>query len=90
MTQSNQTRGTAPYSKNLVTNDFCDKAFSVQVKANAGRGRFWLAGSKAKHLGAPSHVYVLVHLDKTGKGAGHKYFVVPSRVVQKLMKEKPR
>ena len=48
----------------LVANDSCTRSFSVQVKANAQKSRFWLVGEKAKHLASPSHIYVFVNFDE--------------------------
>lgn len=63
----------------LVTNESCNRAFSVQVKANGRPASFWLFGEKAKALKSPSHVYALVNFnDNSGK---HEFYIVPSRVV---------
>lgn len=49
----------------LVTDQQCQRAWSVQVKTNNKRARFWLTGKKAMTLQSPSHVYVFVNLHKT-------------------------
>ena len=71
----------------LVTNDKCDKAFSVQVKTNAKVSNSWLTGEKAQNISAPSHIYVFVNLDKGGK---HEFFVVPSKFVAANVKVSDR
>ena len=63
----------------LVTDQTCQKAFSVQVKTNAKTFGFWLLTQKAKDLRSSTHVYALVNLRKGGSEI--EYFVVPSRVV---------
>ncbi len=67
----------------LVTDQSCQKAFSVQIKTNAKTFSFWLLTQKAKDLSSPTHVYVLVNLRKGGSEI--EYYVVPSRVVAKKM-----
>ena len=67
----------------LVANDSCTRSFSVQVKANAQKSRFWLMGEKAKHLASPSHIYVFVNFDEDEKG--HGYYIIPSKVVKRRM-----
>ena len=68
----------------LLTNASCTKAFSVQVKSNNQKSRFWLLGEKAKHLAVPSHIYVFVNFDEDGPGR-HGYWIVPSKVVKRRM-----
>lgn len=46
----------------LVTDQACQRAYSVQVKANAGTFGFWLLSKKAKEAVSKSHVYALVNL----------------------------
>jgi hypothetical protein len=64
----------------LVTDQKCQKAFSVQVKTNARTYNFWLIGKKAKEAVSNSHIYVLVNI-KNGKREGEtvEYFIVPSK-----------
>ncbi|MBM4401308.1 MAG: hypothetical protein FJ045_05090 [Crenarchaeota archaeon] len=68
----------------LLTNASCTKAFSVQVKSNNQKSRFWLVGEKAKHLASPSHIYVFVNFDEDGEGL-HGYWIVPSKIVKRTM-----
>ena len=63
----------------LVTDQTCQKAFSVQVKTNAKTFGCWLLTQRAKELRSPTHVYVFVNLRKGGSEI--EYFIVPSRVV---------
>jgi hypothetical protein len=61
----------------LVTDQACQRAFSVQVKTNAGDPNFWLVG---KHIPvSDTHIYVLVNLRSNKDGAQPDYFIVPSR-----------
>lgn len=64
----------------LVTDQGCQKAWSVQVKTNNRRANFWLTGKKAMTLHSPSHIYVFVNLHKTKPP---QYLVVPSEDVAK-------
>ena len=64
----------------LVTNQACERAFSVQVKTNSGAANFWLVG---KHTPiSETHVYVLVNLKSRENASLPEYFVVPSRVIK--------
>lgn len=45
----------------LVTDQACNKAWSVQVKSNSGRANFWLLGAHASKLKSGSHMYVFVN-----------------------------
>jgi hypothetical protein len=72
----------------LVTDESCNKAFSVQVKTNAKPVGFWLVGIKARQVESRTHIYVFVNLqDRTGT---HDFYVVPSAVVRKSTKEEKR
>ncbi len=64
----------------LVTDEACTRAFSIQVKTNAGNGSFWLLGRRVPV--SPTHVYVLVNL-KSVRNGGPEFFVVPSEVIRK-------
>jgi hypothetical protein len=65
----------------LVTDESCQTAFSVQVKANSRPAGFWLVGEKAKRLKSRTHVYVFVNFNDNSQK--HEYYVVPSKVVRK-------
>ena len=67
----------------LVTDQSCNKAYSVQVKTNAKTFGFWLLNKSAKDLTSRSHIYVFVNLHD--KGNKPEYFVVPSKIVSKKM-----
>ncbi len=69
----------------LVTDQGCLRAFSVQVKTNAGRSSFWLLNKHSKRLKSPSHIYVLVNLCEGRDLPKPEYYVVPSKVVAKSM-----
>ncbi|MGP8270556.1 MAG: hypothetical protein ACLQLH_10855 [Terracidiphilus sp.] len=45
----------------LVTDQACQKAWSVQVKTNSGRPNFWLVGAHAQQIKSDSHMYVFVN-----------------------------
>lgn len=63
----------------LVTDQACQRPFSVQVKTNSGAAAFWLVG---KHTPvSDTHVYVLINL-QSKDGPPPEYFVVPSCVVK--------
>ena len=63
----------------LVTDETCNRAWSVQVKATPKATTYWLLGPKARQLRARSHVYVFV-----ARMAGRpEFYVVPSGVVAK-------
>lgn len=77
----------------LVTDDRCKHAWSVQVKTNAGRSKYWLLNGQAHELKSDTHIYVLVNLGQ--KNAHRKppsldFYVVPSRVVARRMQTVPR
>ena len=66
----------------LVTDQACQRAFSVQVKTNSKAARFWLVG---KHtVVSDSHVYVLVNLETKNSPKTPEYFVVPSHIIKEL------
>ena len=67
----------------LVTNRSCNRAYSVQVKANYGSRNNWLLSKSASRLKSATHLYVFVNLMADGKSP--EYFVVPSRVVASRM-----
>jgi hypothetical protein len=63
----------------LVTDQACQRAFSVQVKANAAAAGFWLVGERTPV--SDTHIYVFVNLKSRETGCQREYFIVPSRVV---------
>ena len=69
----------------LVTDQKCQRTYSVQVKTNAKTFNFWLVGAKARELKAETHIYVLVNLKKHKDGESIEYYVVPSSVVAEKM-----
>jgi hypothetical protein len=72
----------------LVTDERCNKAFSVQVKTNAKPVGFWLVGLKALQVESRTHVYVLLNIqDRTGS---HEFYIVPSAMVRRNTKEEKR
>jgi len=76
----------------LVTDQKCKRAWSVQVKTNAGRPGFWLLNKHSREAKSDSHVYVLVNLGQ--KNARQlltppDFYVVPSRVLARRMKKTP-
>jgi hypothetical protein len=62
----------------LVTDQACQKAWSVQVKTNSGRPNFWLVGAHAKQLKSKSHMYVFVN---NSRGEKPEYLVALSEYV---------
>jgi hypothetical protein len=75
----------------LVTDDKCKRAWSVQVKTNNGRPKFWLANKHSMQTASASHVYVLVNLCQANERQKKNYlapdfYVVPSRVIAKHLR----
>jgi len=70
----------------LVTDQSCQKAFSVQVKTNARNFGFWLLSKKAKDLVSRSHIYALVNIRSRRDGEEIEYYIVTSRVVANRMR----
>lgn len=68
----------------LVTDQACQKAWSVQVKTNMKPANFWLLGKHASSIKSDSHMYVFVNVGK--KSDRPEYLVVPSAHVAKNMK----
>ena len=76
----------------LVTDQKCEKAWSVQVKTNRGRPSFWLLNRHSKETKSNSHIYVLVNLGQKNPRARLKepdFYVVPSRVLATEMRITP-
>jgi hypothetical protein len=59
----------------LVTDQECNKAWSVQVKTNRAPANFWLVGQHAKRMKSDSHVYIFVNIKENERP---EYLVVPS------------
>ncbi len=72
----------------LVTDQSCQRAFSVQVKTNARSFNFWLLSKDVAKLVSDTHIYVLVNLRTSNKV---EYYVVPSKfIVKKMVHERKR
>lgn len=67
----------------LVTDQECQRAYSVQVKTNAKPASFWLLNAKTDQTRSPSHIYVFVNIRGDQRP---EYYVVPSRVVAERMR----
>ncbi len=73
----------------LVTDQRCQKTFSVQVKTNARTFSFWLLNKKSKEMVSPTLIYVLVNIRPRSPKKDKEeveYFVVPSTVIAQKMK----
>jgi hypothetical protein len=64
----------------LVTDQRCQKAWSVQVKTNTGTPNFWLVNPNTKNVRSHSHVYVFINVPKNPERQA-LFYVVPSRIV---------
>ncbi len=76
----------------LVTDQECKRAWSVQVKTNAGRPGFWLLNKHSSKTKSDTHIYVLVNLGQKNarqRREGRDYYVVPSRVLAGRMRTTP-
>jgi len=69
----------------LVTDQSCQRSFSVQVKTNARNFGFWLLSKKAKEQVSRSHIYALVNIRSRRDGEEIEYYIVTSRVVANRM-----
>lgn len=68
----------------LVTDQECQKAWSVQVKTNKKPAAFWLLNPHASRIKSDSHVYVFVNLKGNDRP---EYLAVPStHVASKVVK----
>ena len=65
----------------LITDDSCQRAYSVQVKTITGGFNYWLLNSKAGKVASRSHLYLFVDI-RDAKGTV-EYFIVPSKAVAK-------
>ena len=68
----------------LVTDEACQRAFSVQVKSDRSRPS-WLVGKELPV--SKSHIFVFVYFPKEGEP---EFYVVPSRVTERVRKDKDR
>jgi len=68
----------------LVTDQKCQRAFSVQVKTQRRAANFWLVTRQAREINSPTHIYVFINLRGDNRP---EYLVVPSEVVAKKMYE---
>ncbi len=66
----------------LVTDQYCRKAYSVQVKTNASTFSFWLIGKKGVKISSDSHIYVLVNIRKNEI----EYYIVPSKIISRKIR----
>jgi hypothetical protein len=66
----------------LVTDQKCQRAFSVQVKTQRQAANFWLVGSHAHEIKSQTHIYVFINLRGDNRP---DYLVVPSEVVADKM-----
>ncbi len=48
----------------LVTDQNCQRTWSVQVKTNGSTAKWWQVGPHARNVRSPSHVYVFVNIPK--------------------------
>ena len=62
----------------LVTDQRCQRTYSVQVKTNHQVSNCWLLSEHARNIKSPTHVYVFVNLKKDQRP---EYYVVPSEFV---------
>jgi hypothetical protein len=74
----------APGADLVALSRDCQKMWSVQVKFT--RSRYWQLGAHPKKIQSPVHVYVFLKKCKNGR---IEEFVVPSRIVCRLMNFHP-
>ena len=75
----------------LVTDQGCKRAWSVQVKTNAGHPNFWLLNKHCGETKSASHIYVLVNLGQKKPQREPVFYIVPSRVLAtKMHQSTPR
>ena len=70
----------------LVTDQRCQRAWSVQVKTQRQAANYWLVGSQAREISSPTHIYVFINLRGDNRP---DYLVVPSAVVADKMHGEP-
>ena len=69
----------------LATDQFCRKAYSVQVKTNARTFNFWLLSKKAEEQVSDTHVYVFVNIRIKNELESIEYYIVTSKDVSEKM-----
>ena len=69
----------------LVTDQKCQRAFTVQVKTDS-RGITWLVGKKAREVVSKSHIYVLVRIRNLKDGEDIEYYVCRSTILSDLIR----
>jgi hypothetical protein len=62
----------------LITDQKCERSWSVQVKTNSQKMSFWLLSAHAEHIKSTTHIYVLVTLKGKERPDFH---VIPSEFV---------
>jgi hypothetical protein len=75
------------FGADLLVTD-CDRSWSVQVKTNRGRPKFWLVNKSCKTYKSRQHVYVFVNLGQDNprqEKLPPDFYVVPSHIVAKHM-----
>jgi hypothetical protein len=70
----------------LAANQDFKKVWSIHVKTNRTPAGFWLLSKDYGELSSPTHVYLFVNLRGDMRP---DYYIVPSRLVQKLGKTSP-
>lgn len=68
----------------LVTDQQCQKVFTVQVKTDGAGTSFWLVGKKVKETVSPSHIYVLVRIRYLKGEEIIEFYIVKSARLEKL------
>ena len=74
----------------LLTDQFCSKSYSVQVKTNSKPTSAWLLNKNSKEIVGKTHVYVFVNLRRTESSLDADYYIVPSKIVSKYMRKVKR
>src|SRR6266540_954106 len=64
----------------LITDQRCQKAWSIQVKTNASTANSWLVNPNTRNVRSRSHAYVFVSVPKNPERPA-QFYVIPSRVV---------
>ncbi len=69
----------------LVTDQRCQRAYSVQVKTKTRPDTFWLLKKDTKKQVSKSHLFVFVNIKNTKGTEEVQFFPVPSRIVASRM-----